>query len=236
MAPHDRSFIRHEKALFDPALLGVLAGHFALRGAVEHASEQLTERERAAIARGESSDAFRKQDVWYDVWRDPARRQALLAAVAPFTYVTFPVQVRHVRALGHTVPWHQDAGYMRLLDPARRHASIITCFIPLEPEPARCTTIQFAALKEEGVELPHAPTGAFGAGIALEEVESTFHFDLALGDALVFGDLAVHRAFIPPGAQVERRSLEFRLIDPRGAMPGRDYFSIEHGSFLTLRQ
>ena len=35
-----------------------------------------------------------------------------------------------------------DAGYVRLM--ARKHVRLITCFVPLEPDPARCASLEFA--------------------------------------------------------------------------------------------
>jgi len=58
------------------------------------------------------------------------------------------------------------------------------------------------------------------------------HFDLTLGDALVFGDLTIHRTFLPPGATVERRSLEFRLVRPDEAIADKDYFDLDSGLFV----
>jgi hypothetical protein len=58
------------------------------------------------------------------------------------------------------------------------------------------------------------------------------HFHLRLGDALVFGDLAVHRTFIPLAATVERRSLEFRLVRRSDAIEAKDYFDVDSGLFV----
>ena len=74
--------------------------------------------------------------------------------------------------------------------------------------------------------------GGVGGGLIGSDFQDVFHFDLALGDALVFGDLALHRTFTPKGAHVERRSLEFRLIMPESARLGLDYFDLENVAFV----
>ncbi len=231
----NRIFVRHAADLFDPALLRQLRQRF-IEGEAEMQTKSgtLPERERQAVERGESSDDFRMRDHWYDVWRDASYREKLIEALHPFTYVMFPVQVRHVRAVGHAVPWHQDAGYMQLHPASKRHKKVITCFIPIEDEPANCTTVQFARDNEKAPdqEMPHKAMDGFGAGVAAEQCKDCYHYDLALGDALVFGDLVLHRTFTPPGAEVERRSLEFRLIDPADALEGKDYFDIRQGMFV----
>lgn len=236
--PNTRTFVDHVANLFDVGELdGIRADFNRIRNARLEA-RSLSDRERAAVRRGESADAVRKRERWYDIWKHPTSMEGLLETLRPFTYVTFPVQVRHVTQAGHYVPWHQDRGYIELLG-SRGPAQVITCFLPLEPNPADCTTIEFA-LDNQGQTperlYPHTSMDGFGAGIAGLEFAKRKHFDLALGDALIFGDLALHRTFTPAGAQTERRSLEFRLIQPKHALPGRDYFDIETQQFIQTPQ
>ncbi|MGH7894973.1 MAG: hypothetical protein ACREQL_09900, partial [Candidatus Binatia bacterium] len=164
---------------------------------------------------------------WYEAWSKPARDPG--AVLGPFTWVTFPPQVRTVRAPAHRVPWHQDAGYQRRLG-ARAHRQVLTCFVPLDDDPASRATIQFAAAPE--AELAHAPLDGFGAGIAAPPLRALTSYALTLGDALVFGDLVLHRTFVPAGAVIERRSLEFRLVHPADALDAKDYFDLASGAFV----
>ena len=50
----------------------------------------------------------------------------------------------------------------------RGHRRVITCFIPLEPEPSSRTTIQFASGGE--IELRHQSLNDFGAGIVDDQM------------------------------------------------------------------
>jgi hypothetical protein len=184
-----------------------------------------TDRERQSVARGEGSDSLRLRRRWFDVWADPDPH--LLASVRPYTWVIFPPQVRHISASHHHVPWHQDAGYIRLLGP-RRHRKVLSCFVPLDDDPDNRSTLQFCRSVQS--ELAHIPRAGFAAGLDMRPSD-VVHFDLSLGDCLLFGDLVVHRTFTPEGALTDRRSLEFRLIDPRDAIPDKDYFDIERQAF-----
>ena len=221
-----RTFAERVPGLFDPSLLSDLRAHLDA-GCAGWEEEARTDRERRAVARGESPDAVRLDPRWYDVWRRPPR--ALLEAIRPMTWVVFPVQVRRVRAGAHFVPWHQDVAYQKLLG-ARGHRRHITCFLPLEPEPRLASTIQFAT--RAFPELPHEAPGGFGAGLDGIDIDDVEHHELALGDALLFGDLVLHRTYTPPSASVERRSLEFRLVTPEDALAFKDYFDVESGWFV----
>ena len=81
-------------------------------------------------------------------------------------------------------------------------------------------------------ELPHEARDGFGAGLADIPESDLVHYGLTLGDALVFGDLALHRTWVPPGAIVERRSLEFRLTRPEDSIADKDYFDVRAGEFV----
>lgn len=227
-----RLYLKHIKGLFRPETLRRLHDHFTACEGRYRNLRDLSERERKAIDRGESADAMRMQDTWYDAWRE-ADHTRLLQELRPFTFVTYPVQVRHVRENSHAVPWHQDYGYMKLLG-TRRHACVITCFVPLEPNPAACTTLQFAHDNRNGPEeeIDHVPMDGFGAGLSPDRFRQTEYYRLSLGDALAFGDLVLHRTFTPPGWEIERRSLEFRLVKPADALPGKDYLDLEKMQFV----
>ncbi len=231
----NRIFVEHVKGLFKPDMLLALQKKMTQ---LENTQSLVgvTDREKSAIDRGESADALRMQSTWYDVWKNPTSRETLLETLSPFSYVIYPVQVRHVRkAYIHNVPWHQDIAYIRLLG-KRSHYQVFTCFIPIEPEPSKCTTIQFARdnQNEPNYVYPHTALEGFGAGIKDTEFKDVFHFDLNLGDALIFGDHTLHRTYTPDNCEIERRSLEFRLVMPQHAITDKDYFDIEKLAFIRF--
>lgn len=188
-----------------------------------------SEREVQAVSRGEGSDSIRLDARWYDIWLEPTAQ--LLEAIGSRTWVIFPPQVRWMRSRDQQVPWHQDLGFQRLLG-NRCHAKLITCFVPLEEQPSRHATVEFAEV--DAREMEHIPLQGFGAGLPGEQPGRTWHYDLALGDALIFSELAVHRTVVPERATPERRSLEFRIIEPAIAIEGKDYFDIDRGLFVRM--
>ena len=225
-ATKSRWFVEHAEGMFQPELLRELRSYLEkVEG--ERLQKVSTEREKKAVSRGESPDALRFDGRWYEVWQNPS--QKLLERVRPYTWVVFPVQVRYVRSELHKVPWHQDAAFQRLLGP-RGHKRIITCFIPIDDDPSRRTTIQY--IQEETPELPHAEVDGFGAGLDNINPPKPVHYLLKLGDCFMFGDLIVHRTFVPKECVVERRSLEFRLVRKDDALDDKDYFDIERGLFV----
>ncbi|MEW6273438.1 MAG: phytanoyl-CoA dioxygenase family protein [Thermodesulfobacteriota bacterium] len=221
-----RSRFAHVRGAFDAGALRELRLYLE-RVRDERQAGAATDRERRAVARGEASDALRLDARWFDAFR--AATRALHAALGSHVWVVYPPQVRTVRSVEHAVPWHQDVGYQRLLG-ARGHARHVTCFVPLDDDPARRPTVEFLCTPMP--EAAHAPQGGFGAGLALapSDAERT-RFALAPGDALVFGDLVVHRTCFPPDALPERRSLEFRLVRPDDALEGKDYFDLTRAAF-----
>lgn len=221
----ERHRVTHVRAAIAPDVLRALRAHLeAVAG--ERQARAASERERRAIARGESSDALRLDQRWYDAFRSPSH--ALLAALGDATWVVYPPQVRKVADSRHHVPWHQDVGYQRLLG-GRGHARHVTCFVPLDEDPALRPSVEFVA--GTFTELPHDASHGFGAGLDGAPAGPRARFALALGDALVFGDLVPHRTFVPDPERRERRSLEFRLVRPCDALAGKDYFDVRRGDF-----
>lgn len=186
-----------------------------------------TEREKAFVAIGASSDLMRMDPRWYDVWRNPQTQ--LLNNIDPYTWIIFPPQVRYVHAISHLVPWHQDIGYQRLLGP-RAHSRFITCFLPLDENPTCHSTLQFS--REELPELTHTQINAHGAVLEKANFSQLEHYSLNLGDCLIFGDLALHHTFVPDNAAIERYSFEFRLVCPEDALDNKDYFDVKSGLFV----
>ena len=232
----NRYFFSNVEDLFDKNKLTELRELFIKSAKDNNTPDKvLTERELKALERGESSDKMRMQDAWYSVWTSPSGNKNLAELFDPYTYVTFPVQVRHVRQANHKVPWHQDIGYMRVLKD-KGHQQVITCFIPIEPEPYTCTTVEFADDEIAKTEISHENLDGFGAGLNGDNFKNKIHYNQKLGDALVFGDFALHRTYTPEGWNVERRSLEFRLIKPEHRLANKDYFDIKLGKFIKTNE
>lgn len=225
----NRNFIIHASGLFDANSIKELIAKFEQNNEKYISINNITDREKNAIDRGEASDLLRLQEYWYNIWKTSDN---LLDFFKPYTYITFPPQVRHIKAIDNKVPWHQDIGYMRLAT-TKAPDQVITCFVPIELEPKNHSTIQFSSDPRGLEELKHELVGKFGAGITVNDFTEPFHFELNIGDALVFGDYTIHRTFTPEGCNIERRSLEFRLTTPELAIPNKDYFNLETMSFIN---
>jgi hypothetical protein len=212
--------------MFDPiALRGVIRHLVAVEPLLQEVEQYPTDSGRRAIGAG--TVALRFEREWFDIWR--AIGDDIVAWLSPFTMLMFPPQVRHVKEVNHLVPWHQDIGYQRLLH-SRQHQRLITCFVPLELEPERAPGLEFAL--GDFAEFRHSPDGLHGAAIEIADADLDIAtFSLRFGDALIFGDLAPHRTYVPPGAALSRRSFEFRLVRPDDALDGRDYFDISRRCF-----
>lgn len=220
--------IRHVRGMFGSARLRAARDYLVRRyQAVGMQTE--SDRECKAAARGEGSDQIRLDPYWYGIWCDPS--SVLLEAVGAYRWIVFPPQVRWMRYARQRVPWHQDLAYQHLLGP-RGHARLITCFIPLEEWPVKHATVEFAHCEPRALE--HQATEGFDAGLPGLYPEKPWYYGLALGDAVLFSELALHRTSIPPGVSPERRSLEFRLVEPSLAIEGKDYFDLEQGKFVRL--
>lgn len=184
------------------------------------------ERDLRALRLGVMWDALRLNPRWFEALRAPA--DALLDVTGTYEWAVYPPQLRKVRSMSHQVPWHQDVAYQRLLG-TRRQSNTITIWIPLDEDPYNRMTVQFSA--DAVPELAHSEVDVHGAGVSLEPSHRE-HFRLHLGDCLVFGDHVLHRTYLPADAQVERHSLEFRLIRKCEALEEKDYFDILQGAFV----
>lgn len=225
LSPESRCFVRHEQGLFDPGVLAAVRACFVTEETRRQARvADATDARRVEI--GAATVDFRMDARWYDPWRHATPER--IARLWPFTWLLFPVQLRHITAVSHLVPWHQDAGYARLMP--RHHARLITCFVPLEPSPGACASLEFAEGDHD--EYPHQPDGLHGAALAAPGFDRLRRFTLAFGDALVFGDLTPHRTIAAPDGRIDRRSFEYRLVTPADALPDKDYFNLEDGWFV----
>jgi hypothetical protein len=224
-----RAFFMHVRGMFSPEAVARVRQHLR---EVEHQRQAMagSERERRAVSQGVGSDALRMDPAWFEIWKSPSQR--LLEAIGPFRWISFPPQVRTLREQRHFVPWHQDIAYQQLLKD-RGHKRVITCFVPLDEAPAERTTLEFCATEE--IQFPHEADEVYGGvgiggdGASALQVGGRQHFLLECGDALVFGDLAVHRTYTPPNGVLQRSSLENRLVRAEDALDDKDYFDIESG-------
>jgi hypothetical protein len=224
--PRPQSFFCHINGLFNTDTLNRVRTQFVEREAAGWTPKDEQERKRVDI--GAAPNDFRLDNSWYDIWNDASENR--LREFGPFSYVLFPVHIRHVVKQGHLVPWHQDAAYVALMP--KRHASVITCFVPLEPDPRNVSTLEFA--RGDYPLLPHEPQDGHGAVIKAAPFAEVARFDLAFGDALLFGDHAPHRTVPGRSGEIDRRSFEFRLTRPQDALPGKDYFDLSTRKFVRI--
>lgn len=183
-----------------------------------------------AVIQGVAPDVIRLNKEWYDVWKT-ADLSEFGVACGAFNQMSFPPQIRHIRKPSHFVPWHQDAAYQKSLG-ARGHAGVMTCFVPLDDEPFRHTTFEFALSGEQPL-VEHGDGDVFHNVISGEGFKETRTFDLNLGDVLFFGDLIPHRTFLKPDQVLERRSMEYRLTKREFTIAGKDYFDLDVRKFYV---
>jgi hypothetical protein len=181
-----------------------------------------SQNQRAEI-QGVLPDAVRVDARWYDIWRQ-ADLKSLTAAAGRFDQMIFPPQIRHMKQSRHEVPWHQDIAYQKSLG-ARGHQRLLTCFVPLNDQPSRHPTLEFACTPVVGP-VDHVDGGVFHNVMPDTVFAETRIFDLALGDVLLFGDLIPHRTYVRPGEEPSRVSMEFRLTALEYCVPGKDYFDL----------
>ena len=187
---------------------------------------------RAEI-QGVAPDAVRVDRRWYEIW-ERADLSPFLAKCLGFDQMVFPPQIRHVRKPTHFVPWHQDIAYQISMG-LRGHKEVATCFVPLDDEPSRHTTLEFALRKRQEAR-PHIDAGIFHNALKNASFKKTVAFDLRLGDFLFFGALIPHRTFRKPYHREERLSMEFRVTRRAAVIPGKDYFDLKTRRFYLSRR
>jgi len=111
----------------------------------------------------------------------------------------------------------------------RVHSRLITCFVPLDPDPTNGSTLEFAVGTHD--EAVHRPVGDHGAVIE-QDFGNTVRFQLERGDAIIFGDRVPHRTVPARNGNIDRRSFEYRLVVPDDALDDKDYFDIEAKCFV----
>lgn len=226
MLPTDtRCFARHAQGVFRSDSLGRARGHFLERER-EAWNVAANDRERSRLAIGAAPDQFRLDERWYDLWREVSAD--VVEYFKPYTWVIYPVHIRHVTDAVHLVPWHQDAAYIALMP--RRHERVITCFVPIEIEPTTGSTLELA--QGEFALLPHGPHGNHGAAITECDFPKVARYHLSFGDAIIFGDHVPHRTVPAKDGAIDRRSFEFRMVLPTEALPDKDYFDLETRTYV----
>lgn len=218
----ERNFVTVMRRLLPPSRL--VEAREAILEAERAAQDRVlpSQNQRAQI-QGVLPDAIRVNQRWYDMWRG-ADLTALAAAAGRFDRMVFPPQIRHMRQTRHEVPWHQDIAYQKSLG-ARGHQRLLTCFVPLNDEPSRHPTLEFACAPVSGP-VEHVDGGVFHNVMRETVFAETCVFDLELGDVLLFADLIPHRTFVRPGQAPSRVSMEFRLTAREYCVPGKDYFDL----------
>jgi len=225
------NFLVVARGFFPPATVRAVRGKIEARRPTVKADD---ERSRRAAELGVAPDALRLHEDWYAIWRDADL--GLLREYGPgFTEVIYPPQIRTVRNTRSFVPWHQDAAYMQALG-QRGHARVMTCFLPLDEDLAGRPTLQFCIDPRQGpVEHVTRPGETFNQFDLPERLqprpETCRTFELALGDAYLFGQHVLHRTHAPVPDFNERTSMEFRLTTKAARIPGKDYFSLESLQF-----
>lgn len=218
----------HVKHAFDPNIL-TSAKKRILDGIGRCEDLSLTEREQNAVLRGEAPDSLRLDTKNYDLWSNASNE--MIQSLEDFHWIYYPPQFRNIQKEVQEVRWHQDAGFNKALGD-KAHKQIMTCFIPLDEKPYERVTVQFS--EEIHSFLEHAPTSnGFAAGLE-RDFTDLIHFDLELGDAVLFGDYVPHRTFAPEDTIWQRSSFEFRLIRKADALGQKDYFDLLEKKFVQL--
>ena len=228
----NRLYISHMREIFEKASIAELRSLMD-----QYYSEDaldLTPRELQLANQGVLPDKCRVDRRWYKLFS--SKKANYHHIFFPFTHVTFPVVVRRVMdSSKHFVPWHQDFAYMKELPENRRHDQTLTCFVPLDVQPNKHTTLQFSSENQDHpLHLYRHDRFVQNYGLGINaEFKDVFTFNLDSGDALVFGDHAIHRTYNPPGNDIKRMSLEFRLVKSSSLLPGKDYYCLEDSKFIV---
>ena len=220
--------LKHIKQAFDPEIL-TSAKKRILDGIRQCDVSSLSEREQIAVSRGEAPDSLRLDSKNYDIWSNASNE--VIQSLGDFLWIYYPPQFRNIQKEVQEVRWHQDAGFNKALGD-KAHEQIMTCFIPLDEKPTERVTVQFSRVIYSYLE--HAPTSnGFAAGLKRDFMD-LIHYDLELGDAVLFGDFVPHRTFAPEDTIWQRSSFEFRLIRKADALGQKDYFDLLEKKFVQL--
>ena len=224
------NFVYHFKDVFDKKILRSLKKRIIItqKKVSKKKKHKMSQREMAAINRGEMSDDVRLNTIWYKIYK---KNFLFLKKILPFSYVMYPPQIRNVKKKHDKVPWHQDRAYMKLLG-KKAPKKTITCFVPLNESPKDHSSIEFAILKNKKV-LKHQKVGLFNRGLKIK-IDKKKRFNLNLGDALVFDDRILHRTYFKNKNKENRFSLEFRMTSKKLLTKKKDFYSIEKDRIIKL--
>ena len=231
-----RISVEHIKNGFDESTINFLFNEFESLAIIDNENKPKSEREVRLKSQGIMNDEIRLSFKWYKIWE----KFTFLEKLGDFELVMYPVIVRNIRDSNkHNVPWHQDSAYMAALPASKKPSQVITCFVPMEKKPIEHSTIQFAYADKQTEEQfweHQSFVGNYGLGIEdkkLPDIKSRFHFELELGDSLIFGDRILHRTFVPNGKLSNRKSLEFRLIKRKDMKKDYDYYDLKKKQFIS---
>ena len=231
----NRISVEHIKNGFNKATIKNIYHEFASLAEDKENNNPKSEREEKLKSQGIMNDKIRMSKEWYKLWEE----FSFSDKTNDFELVMYPVIVRNIKdSSKHNVPWHQDSAYMNALPESKRPSEVMTCFIPIEENPFNHSTVQFAYTENQSEEQfweHQGFVGNYGLGIEdskLPRIENKFHFELELGDSLLFGDRILHRTYVPTGKISKRKSLEFRLIKRLDMKKGYDYYDLTKKQFF----
>jgi hypothetical protein len=228
--PTDRCFVKNVEQLFSrDALIRTREYLKNIWKTIDPDALSAREKKNHLIF-GVAPDEIRFDHTWYNLWKSVSPEK--IYELRPYTRLMFPIQIRRILQDDMLVPWHQDVTYQYL----RKNGGqdhLITCFVPVEPEPTTVPTVEFAV--GEFPTITYEQLGNHGATLELSDFPDTIHFELNCGDALVFGDHALHRTYVPANVEsFARWSFEYRLVRPEDCLSGSDYFDIEEKVFIRI--
>lgn len=228
----DTNFLFVARNLFPPNAIRFLRKR--IQEKKSHAQAAVSEREKNGETLGIASDSVRLNFEWYDVWKE-ADLSMLSEIIPSYDQVIFPPTIRTVKEYKGFLPWHQDLAYVKAMG-KRAHQKVATCFLPLDDEPAVRPTVEYSFRPNQQpiqhVERPEYLTNQFDLREEDKPTpEQTVRFNLNIGDAILFGQLVLHRTYFPAEEFLPRNSVEFRLTQKTHRINGKDYFDLEKRTF-----
>jgi hypothetical protein len=227
-----RNNVIHVKKIFNSADLKLLRKIFLKLKKIEKNTEQscFSEKEKMAIERGETSNKIRQNKIFFKIFKK--NKKKIINTLFPYNYIMYPPNMRIVGKKKNIVPWHQDKAYMKLLG-KRAPKKIITCFVPLNNYPWKCSTLEFA-VNEKNILHKHKKMHSFNCGIK-KKFLNIKSFKLKLGDVLIFDDRIPHRTKFLNKSVENRISIEFRITTPKYITKNKDFYDIEKSKFVRKK-
>lgn len=206
---------------------------------ISHAESANSEREKNGESLGIAPDSVRLNFDWYDIWKH-ANLDMIQKIIPEYEFIIFPPTIRTVFEYKGFVPWHQDMAYIKAMG-KRAHPEVATCFLPIDDDPYNRPTVEFSFNPQQKavnhIERPGYLTNQFDLPDEIKPRENqTMTFDLNIGDAIIFGQLVLHRTHFPAKQFPPRNSVEFRFTKQKHLIPGKDYFSFENREFMQFER